>query len=185
MGCEPLRRWTFRLTVQTVIAWTLIGGMVRATTVTSDLTSRPRVRSSDPYIRAMVDEAARRSATFRRLTQVIEATNGIVYVEQGACGHSVRACLTFSVTPAGDYRILRVLVDARQPDWEVMASIGHELQHTTEVLSNPLLTSTEAVYLFYSREWATLGDAFETPEAIRVGRAVRNEVGSYAKGRAN
>jgi hypothetical protein len=133
----------------------------------------------------MVDEAARRSATFRRLVDVIEATNGIVYVEQGACGHSVRACLTLSVTPAGDYRILRVLVDARQRDWEVMASIGHELQHAIEVLSNPMLTSTEAVYLFYSREWATLGDAFETPGAITIGRAVRNEVGSYAKGRAD
>jgi hypothetical protein len=140
----------------------------------------PRVRSSHAYIRAMVDEAAQRSATFRRLVTAIDATDGIVYVEQGVCGHSVRACLSLHVVPAAGYRILRVMVDPRQPDWEVMASIGHELQHALEVLGNAALTTTEAVFLFYSHG-QTSGDSFETTEAIRAGNSVRNEVGSYAK----
>ena len=74
-------------------------------------------------------------------------------------------------------------MDARQPDWEVMASIGHELQHALEVLGNLTLTSTEAVFLFYMREGATMGDTFETAMAIRTGNAVHNEVGSYARRR--
>src|SRR5262249_32470243 len=100
-----------------------------ATGAASDDAGIPVVRSSHTYIGWMRAEAAKRSATFRRLVSDIEATDGIVYVEQGACGHRVRACLALSVTPAGGYRILRVFVDARQPDWNVMASIGHELQH--------------------------------------------------------
>ena len=141
----------------------------------------PRVRSTHAYIRAMIEEATTRSSTLRRLVAAIAETNGIVYVEQGDCGHSVRACLTLSVTPAGDYRFLRVLVDARQPDWEVMASIGHELQHALEVLGEPALKTSESIFLFYVREGLTMGDSFETPEAIRAGDAVRGEVGAYKR----
>ena len=151
-----------------------------AAVVADDSAGLPRVRSSHAYLRAMIEEAAQRSRTFSRLVNAIEATNGIVYVEHGACGHSVRACLSLHVVPAGGYRILRVMVDARQRDWEVMASIGHELQHALEVLGNVALTTTEAVFLFYSHG-QTSGDSFETTEAIKAGNSVRNEVGSYAK----
>ena len=151
-----------------------------AAAIAADSALQPRVRSSHAYIRAMVEEAAQRSATFRRLVAAIDATDGIVYVEQGVCGHSVRACLSLHVVPAAGYRILRVMVDPRQPDWEVMSSIGHELQHALEVLGNAALTTTEAVFLFYSHGQSS-GDSFETTEAVRAGNSVRNEVGSYAK----
>jgi hypothetical protein len=111
----------------------------------------PRVRSSHAYIRAMIDEAVLRSATFHGLVAAIEATNGIVYVELGVCVHKLRASLTLDVTAAATYRILRVIVDARQPDWDVMASIGHELRHALEVLENPALVDTASVYLFYAQ----------------------------------
>ena len=150
------------------------------TTSADDGTGR-RVRSSHAYIRAMIDEAVERSATFRKLVQSIEATDGIVYVEQGICGHNVRACLALHVTPAGAFRILRVVVDARQPDWEVMSSIGHELRHAIEVLENVTIKTSEAIYLFYAREGAMVKDSFETEAAVRAGNAVRNEVGSYAR----
>ena len=149
----------------------------------ADASGMQRVRSSHSYIRAMIAEASRRSETFRKLVEAIDATDGIVYVEQGACGHSARACLSLNVTPAAEFRILRVLVDSRQPDWDVMSSIGHELQHALEVLANNSLTSAEAVYLFYSRENPTGGDSFETNKAIKTGNTVRNEVGLYARRR--
>ena len=169
------------LALTAVMVAALIGGTVHASSVTPDTTSAPRVRSSDAYIRAMIDEAGRRSATFRRLVDLISATNGIVYVEQGECGHSVHACLALSVTAAAEYRILRILVDARRPDWEVMASIGHELQHAVEVLDNPTITTSQAIYFFYALASPTTGAAFETAGAIKAGNAVRNEVGSYAR----
>ncbi|MEP7310232.1 MAG: hypothetical protein ABJA98_32410 [Acidobacteriota bacterium] len=146
----------------------------------ADSAGMPRVRSGHAYIRAMIEEAAERSDTFRRLVKAVEATDGIVYVEQGKCGHSVRACLTLHVTPAADFRILRVMVDARQPDWNVMASIGHELQHALEVLGEASLKTSEAVFLFYNRVTSRT-DTFETSAAIAAGNAVHSEVGSYAK----
>jgi hypothetical protein len=145
----------------------------------TDEDGRPRVRSSHAYIRAMIEEAAERSDTFRTLVAAIEATDGIVYIEQGTCGHGVHACLSLRVTPASGYRILRIMIDARQPDWDVMSSIGHELQHAIEVLGNPKLKSPEAVYLFYSN--GSSRESFETQEAVRAGDAVRRQVGSYAK----
>src|SRR5262245_27893779 len=153
-----------------------------ATQLDNDLL-RPRVRSSHAYIRAMIEEAGRRSATFRQLIDAIETTDGIVYVEQGECAHRVRACLIMTVTPTANHRFLRVLVDARQPDWEVMSSIGHELRHAVEVLSEPGLRSSEAIFLYYFREGVTMGEMFETGAAIRAGDAVKSEVVSFSKRR--
>jgi hypothetical protein len=151
-------------------------------TAAADSIDMPRVRSSHAYIRAMIDEAGRRSPSFRRLVETIDATDGIVYVEDGTCGHSVRACLTMSISSAAQYRILRVLIDVRQPDWEVMASIGHELRHAIEVLGNTSLKTTEAIYLFYKNEASHgAGESFETEAAISAGNKVRNEVGSFAR----
>src|SRR6185503_12991737 len=99
--------------------------------------------------------------------------DGIVYVEHGACLRGVRACLALEVTTAGDYRILRVMVDARQPDWDVMASIGHELRHAIEVLENRALVDTASVYLFFAKGSVDNGRPFETSEAIEAGFAVR------------
>jgi hypothetical protein len=144
-----------------------------------------RVRSSHAYLRAMIEEAALRSATFRRLVAAIEATDGIVYVEHGACMRGLRTCLVLNVTPAGSYRILRVMVDVRQPDWDVMAAIGHELRHALEVLENPGLVGTASVYLFYAQGRAEKDRPFETRAAIEAGLAVRNEVGSFARKRVN
>jgi hypothetical protein len=145
----------------------------------------PRVRSSHPYIRAMIDEATRRSATFRGLVTSIEATNGIVYVENGTCLHTDGACLSINLTQAGDYRFLRVIVDARRPDWDVMASIGHELMHALEVLRDPGLKDTASVYGFYAQGRQGVPRPFETKEAIDAGNAVRRDVTSFARASLN
>jgi hypothetical protein len=185
MRLEPRHR---RLHVGMLVALAALIGLgvahaagAAATGAVSRVEAWPRVRSSHPYIRAMIDEAMSRSPTFSRLVGAIEATDGILYVEQGDCHHSVRACLIPAATLASDFRILRVLVDSRKPDWEVMSSIGHELQHALEVLSDRGLTTAEAIYLFYSRQHATIGDTFETGEAVRAGDAVRGEVASFAR----
>lgn len=106
-----------------------------------------RVRSSHPYIVAIITEAQVRSAMFRGLIHTIEGTDGIVYVEEGDCHQPVRACLPPVVTSAGGFRFLRVLVDARQQDWDVMADIGHELQHAIEILRDSRVRSSESLVL--------------------------------------
>src|SRR5712671_6004673 len=62
-----------------------------------------RVRSNNPSIAAIIQEAAQRSMVFRRLIATIDATDGLVYVDEGTCGHSVSACLSLSVQVTGPY----------------------------------------------------------------------------------
>ena len=140
-----------------------------------DLKIFMRVRSVGGTLASIVTEATVRSATFRQLAHAISQTDGIVYLEDGDCGHGVRACLA-TVTTAGANRIVRVRVDANTTDWNLMGSIGHELQHAVEVLSSRSVSNTKALYLFYQRNAIRTGSVFETAAAVRAGNDVRNEV---------
>jgi hypothetical protein len=138
------------------------------------------VRSGEASLIALVARAATRSATFRGLVDAIGATDGIVYVEAGRCRDS-RACLT-GVSEAGAYRMLWVTVDVRQVDSNLIGSIGHELQHAIEILSNARVRNSAAMYLFYSRHGWQVGNgrgAFETTAATKAGNAVREEIRTF------
>ena len=133
------------------------------------------VRTGSPILRMLIDDAIERSQTFRRLVQTIQASDGIVYIEDSECRYRRRACLV-AVTKAGAHRILRVKVDTRNADSNFLAgSIGHELQHVVEVLSRPTVTDNAALFLFYDRD-GPRGSTFETEAAIRAGNRVRAEL---------
>ena len=138
------------------------------------------VRSSNSSIIALIARATEQSATFRGLVDTINASDGIVYVEAGRCRYS-RACLT-GVSTAGVYRMLWVTIDTRRVDSELIASIGHELQHAIEILSNPDVRDTTAMYMFYSRFARRVGTgrgAWETNAAMKVGNTVRTEIQAF------
>src|SRR5262245_29198047 len=109
-----------------------------------------RLRTVDSRLAAIVIEASARSRSFRQLAKTIDQTVGIVYVEHGKCGHGVRACLV-AVSAAGANRIVRVRVNAKDVDWNLMGSIGHELQHAIEVLGNSKVVDTKTLFFFYDR----------------------------------
>jgi hypothetical protein len=58
-----------------------------------------------------------------------------------------------------------------------VSSIGHELQHALEVLSNLTIRNERDMYAFFDRK-APAGwrDAFETDEALAVGILVEKEM---------
>jgi hypothetical protein len=157
-----------------------IAGIGRAQPVAAagDEPTIARVRSTDPSLAALIDRAATQSATFQRLLVTIQRTNGMVQIEPGVCGHSVRACLKMWMEAAASYRFLRVAIDRRKgdSDVDVMASMGHELQHAVEALSESGITNGPRLYSFFQRFAPTEGDRFETTGAIHVGDAVRNEL---------
>ena len=98
----------------------------------------PRVRSHSPRIVDAIARGTAASPTLRRLIDTIDATDGIVYVDDGECGHAVRACLTPLVQVAGPNRVLRILVSLRKArGCELVEVIGHELQHAMEILGDP------------------------------------------------
>jgi len=136
-----------------------------------------QVRSDSATIAKMIEQASEQSETFRNLVGIIHAGNGIVYVEDGQCGGSMRACLV-TVTPAKpDYRILHVRVDVVKAGADLAGSIGHELYHATEVLGHPSVTNGTAMfYMFRSTGYSTSGRSFETSGAVKAGHAVRGEM---------
>lgn len=134
-----------------------------------------RVRTDSATVATLIAEASARSVTFRSLVEAIDATDGIVFVSEGKCKHGVAACLYLTVTKAGPNRLLRIAVDTRKADWDVMGSIGHELQHAMEVLSDVRVDSDAAIFLLYKQIGSTSGDRFETEAAIKAGNHVRKE----------
>jgi hypothetical protein len=107
----------------------------------------------------------------------INRTDGMVYVAEGDCGSGVRACLLLTMTLMGPHRLLRILVDPRATDRDLMASIGHELQHALEVLDHRWVRNSSAMILLYKKICNDCGRRFfETNAAVRVGTAVRDEL---------
>jgi hypothetical protein len=144
----------------------------------------PRVRSTNPSLAALIARATEQSATFRRLIEAINASDGIVYVEaeSGECGRGVTACLE-GVTTAGAYRILWIKVDKNKTECDLIASMGHELQHAVEILSDSDVRSGAEMFLFYTRtgQRGPGRSAFETAAATQVGNAIREEIRDHCR----
>ncbi|HEY7444295.1 MAG TPA: hypothetical protein VH701_17830 [Vicinamibacterales bacterium] len=141
---------------------------------TNQLPDVPRVRSDDPTLARLITEASALSRTFRRELDLINRTNGIVYVSKGRCRYGAHACLIPTVDFIGPFRLLRVLVDLTRSEAETIGSIGHELWHAIEVLSDPSIDSNAAIVFFFKQ--FTESNRFETAAATKVGVAVYEEV---------
>ena len=159
----------------------LAGGLSEAAAEPIETWSDFFVRSSDAAMLALIDQAFAQSRTFRAMADTVRALDGIVYIEAGHCGHGVRACLVH-VMPAGKRRMLRVKVDTRKAAIDLMASIGHELRHTIEVLGDRSVKSGFDLFFFYTREASMrTSGTFETHAAIAAGDAVRKELREHAR----
>jgi hypothetical protein len=75
---------------------------------------------------------------------------------------------------------MRVIVDTRKADWDLMGSIGHELRHTIEVIGAPNVRDNASKYFFYE-QIGTRGTstARETHAAVDAGNTVRSEVRKF------
>ena len=140
---------------------------------------KAHLRSSSPVINAAIQSAIEQSATFRGLVAEINASDSWVFVNEGDCRHGVRACFV-SVRSSGAYRFMFILIDPRKRDGELMASIGHELRHTIEVIGEPAVRTDSAKFFFYERV-AMHGSSGEreTRAAMDAGNAVRSEITSF------
>ena len=134
------------------------------------------VRSTNPGIARIIAEGTARSGTFKELTQAILANQGIVYVEQGSCAHGVRSCL-IAVSATATHRVIQIRVQPRALDDALIATVGHELRHAVEVLSDPTIVSTVTMQRFYRRVGRLEpGGAYETDAALLAGDTVRAEL---------
>ena len=137
----------------------------------------PRVRSDVPLINAAITRGYAQSPSFRRLIETVGNSDGIVHVEEGQCGISIRACLQLWVGVAGPNRFLRIRISTRKaPGCQLVASIGHELQHAIEVLGNPRIRDGLGMFRFFDLGGRTSYGTYETDAALEVGMAIEREV---------
>jgi hypothetical protein len=142
------------------------------------------VRSSSTSIRALLVEGVRDSGTFKRLVDTLDASDGIVYVEAGRCRRGadrLNACLVNDVAAAGGRRYLRILVDLRKDPVDLTGSIGHEIQHAVEVLSDRSVTSMASMLAFYQGDGRNGARSYETEAAVDAGLSVAREISASRK----
>jgi hypothetical protein len=96
-------------TRQGLLVGAIVMGLAGATPVgfaaMSDQTPSDHLRTSSAIVATLIQHATAQSHTFRNLVDAINASDGIVYVEEGTCGHGMRSCFV-NVTVAGRNRIL-------------------------------------------------------------------------------
>ena len=87
--------------------------------------------------------------------------------------------MPLKVTVSGPHRILRIVVDPRKANCDVMASIGHELWHALEVLRETSIRSDAALRFFYMTEGQqvlSIPTMWETAAAQKAGFDVLREL---------
>ena len=122
-----------------------------------------------------------RSPTFRRLVDAIDTSDGIVYVEHGKCRSGARSCLMGSITVNGSSRILQVRIQKTQLEDNLVVSLGHELQHAIEVLSEPSVTTSAEMRWLFEKIGIRSGGVFETRAAERVSDEIHRELAASAR----
>ncbi len=124
------------------------------------------VRGVGALIRTLLDDGAHRSLTFARLLDRIERSDVIVYVEAApALPISLAGRLMLAACAHGQ-RYLRIQIAPAGLPEEMIATLGHELQHAVEVADSPDVRDDRALADLYRR----IGAAGSGQGALRLAR---------------
>jgi hypothetical protein len=150
----------------------------------SPLASASRVRSLDPSLRRALDDRLVRSETLRVLVRTLDASDVVVYLQEGVC-RDAAACTMIAPT-TGPGRLLRVNFVLRTPQGATMllcrrdrliAQIGHELQHAVEISTHREVVDDVTLSNFYKRIGRRRrGSEYETEAAVQTGARVVDEL---------
>jgi hypothetical protein len=105
------------------------------------------VRSTDPRVQQWLRIGAAESPTFRSLLNTLADSDLIVHVQ--SVDRLMTAGQTYFVTATATVRYVRIEVVFRGSVKELVALIGHELQHAVEIAQEPRIRDRQALSLFY------------------------------------
>jgi hypothetical protein len=156
-----------------------------AIVVAAGVALSPSIRSTDPVIGEALADTIQQSDVVRKLVDVIEGSNLIVYLARGDCPKPAIACLMMA---GGSPDVRYVRINFRLPEglgqasgWhrsELSISIAHELQHAAEIAQWPEVVDPASLQAAYARRGlACGGQHLDTDAAIRAGKARRAELG--------
>jgi hypothetical protein len=141
----------------------------------------PPLRSQDRSLMDIVTQGLERSPTLRALEAHLQRSRAIVYVSRTFLPAAIAG--RTRITGMGDgWRYFSVELDCRQSRIDLVALLGHELQHVAEMVDAGSVNDGPSMLALYRR----IGDersytqtavpSFETNEAIAVGQRVYNEL---------
>jgi hypothetical protein len=139
----------------------------------------PHIRTAEPRLRALIDDAVTASATVRALVDRITASDVVVFVTCEPTPHTrIGGRLNFMTTAGGfRYVVIRLKTMHRVA---AIAMLAHELQHAAEVADTPAIVDEASLAREYARigyrRHALHGLAFDTKAAVEVGRRVVDEL---------
>ena len=140
--------------------------------------SYSRVRSTDPYMIALVRQGYDQSPTFRELVDALQRSNVIVLVQPGLCASGrIRSCLV-SVTGSERDRHIRIRMDPRHTIKSgLIAAVAHELQHAVEIAEHAdVINGSETLRLYRQIAFGLchegLSEECETERALDTERMV-------------
>jgi hypothetical protein len=147
--------------------------------------SPPHIRPESPELRALIDEAARRSPVVRDLIDRIDRSDVTVYIRtrKFAGGDVDGRVGILSATARRRYLIVELACG--RIDQLQMITLGHELHHVVEIASEPSIIDGRSLAAHYERigmrvSGSTGNRAFETASAREAGAKVRRELSSKA-----
>jgi hypothetical protein len=150
------------------------------------------VRSSEPWILALINAGLARSATFRQLVDTLNESDAIVYIETQATRESrqvhresLDAYLIHHVVDQGGHRYLRIGLGARGAEKRLISILAHELQHAVEIARAPEVRDDRKLQDFFSRaslSFNCAGMCYETQDAKDIQRRVSEELAADAPG---
>jgi hypothetical protein len=137
------------------------------------------VRSNgDPAITTLLHDAGKRLAT--QYGKYFHANPGLTSLDVRFRTMDKFPDAVQLLTIAGPNRVLHVRVDTRQDPQAAMGSIGHELQHAIEALSESGVRTNALMHAFFERVSGSPSASgqlqFETDAAVKAGDAVRAEL---------
>lgn len=141
----------------------------------------PRLRPVDTRAATLLVEGMRRSPSLATLVQRLDGGDVIVYLEIDAAMNDRLAGSIRWMTTSGGFRYVRASLNPDFGTDALIAAIGHELHHATEILEHPWVTDPDSLRVLYKRIGNTVGrthlDLLDTLGArnagTRVGRALR------------
>ena len=111
----------------------MIATIVLMTTLTAAGEAGPHVRSSVPRLAALLTRGVECSSTLRHLVATLDASDIIVHIEAKQRRPSLSGYLAHHIVAVAGIRYLRIYVEMHGAERQLIALIGHELQHAVEV----------------------------------------------------
>jgi hypothetical protein len=141
----------------------------------------PRLRTSDPHVRAALHEGLARSPALRVLVDRLAGGNVVAYVRCAMLPSHLEGRLTF-MSAAGGLRYVVVRLACDRTLLRTIAALGHELQHVVEIAERREIVDQESLARAYAAigfERGAMGyavRAFDTVAAMAAGDRIRREM---------